>query len=433
MTVSRRALLMGGFASMALVGAGALTSCSTAPAGSGVAGKGGGQLVLWMWPDGFSKEVMSGVKDKFTDFPVRQDIIGGDFKQKLTTTFKGKSGLPGITGVKGEDMPYFRSLPDNFIDLNTLGAKNLKSQYLDWKWQQGSTVDGRLIGFPIDIGPTALFYRFDVFESAGLPSDPAEVSKRTASWDDYLEMGKELLSKKPGTFLIRNLSGVFDTVWRQQGAAFISEDQKFIGDESHVRFAWDTALKALDSGAVAKIQNNTPDVAAAVSNGTLPADFHASWHLSDLMNDAPDSSGKWHVANPPGGATNIGGSVLTIPTGTEDPERSFEVIKFMLNAENQAIEYTDKGNFPSSPASYELPALTGPVEFLGGQIASKVFAESAEQVKPFYEDPNDNTVNGPFYAEIDLVESQGKNPETAWKDAVKAAKALAKQVGVKVS
>ena len=47
----------------------------------------------------------------------------------------------------------------SIVDLNTLGAAKLKSQYLSWKWAQGETTDGKLVGFPIDIGPTALYYR----------------------------------------------------------------------------------------------------------------------------------------------------------------------------------------------------------------------------------------------------------------------------------
>ena len=94
------------------------------------------------------------------------------------------------------------------------------------------------------------------------------------------------------------------------------------------------------------------------------------------------------------------------------------MIKFILNPQNQAFEYEDKGNFPSAPAAFELPEVSGPVEFLGGQVASKVFGHAAETVRPLYEDPQANTVSAPFFAELDLVEASKKDPNKAWDDAV---------------
>jgi len=52
----------------------------------------------------------------------------------------------------------FKAQANQFIDMNTLGADKIAGQFLEWKWKQGSTQDGKLVGFPIDIGPTALFY-----------------------------------------------------------------------------------------------------------------------------------------------------------------------------------------------------------------------------------------------------------------------------------
>jgi ABC-type glycerol-3-phosphate transport system substrate-binding protein len=364
---------------------------------------------------------------------VRQDVIGGDFKQKLTTTFTAGSGLPDITGVKGEDIAFFKSQSKYFVDLNTLGAEDIKGDYLEYKWAQATTEDGKQLGIPIDIGPTALFYRFDIFEEAGLPSDPKELAAAIRTWDEYIELGKQLLAAKPDTYLIRNAGGLFDTVWQQTGKGFIDQAGAFIGDQEHIRNAWDTAVRALDAGVVATLESNTADTAAAVSEGRLPADFGASWHLADLMVDAPETAGKWHVCEHPGEAFNNGGSFLTIPDGAANPEASFEVIRYLLNAQNQAYEYEDKGNFPATPASFEMPEVAGPVEFLGGQVAAEVFGHAAETILPRFQDPQESTVNAPFYAEIDLVEASGKDPQKAWDDAVTAAKRLAEQIGLTVA
>lgn len=439
MTVSRRSIIQGGAAGFGFLALGGLVGCSTAAPQTGSTPTSGGSaaaettnLILWTWPEGFGEKALAAVASEFPQYKVRQDVIGGDFKQKLTTTFTAGSGLPDITGVKGEDIAFFKTQDKFFLDLNTLGAGDIKGDYLEYKWAQASTADGKQLGIPIDIGPTALFYRFDVFEEAGLPSDPKELAAAIRTWDEYFELGKELLAKKPDTYLIRNTGGLFDIVWKQSGQGFIDPEGAFIGDLDHIRNAWDTAVKGLNAGIVATLASNTADTAAAVNEGRLPADFGASWHLADLMVDAPTTEGKWHVCEHPGDATNNGGSFLTIPSGAANPDAAFEVIKYLLNAQNQAYEYEDKGNFPAVPAAFELPEVAGPVPFLGGQVASEVFGHAAETVRPLFEDPNEGTVNAPFYAELDLVEASGKDPNKAWDDAVTAAKRLAQQVGLTV-
>lgn len=434
MNLSRRHLLGGGAATLGLLG---LSACSTAGStgGGGSSDKGNGDvkdMVLWTWPEGFGKKVLEGVANDLKQYKLRQDVIGGDFKQKLTTTFAAGSGLPDITGVKGQDIPFFLSQDKYFVDLNSIGAKDIKDTYLEYKWNQATTKDGKQLGIPIDIGPTALFYRADVFEDAGLTSDPKKLAEEIREWEAYFELGKQLLSKKPDTYLIRNCASLFDTVWPQSGMGFIDEEGVFIGDQDHIRGAWDTMMKAYDAGIVASIESNTADSAAAINEGKLPADFGASWHLADLMVDAPETAGKWRVCEHPGEATNSGGSFLTIPEGAKDPEASFEIIKYILNPKNQAYEYQDKGNFPATPESFDMEEVAGPVEFLGGQKAAEVFGHAAETVRPLYEDPQSSAVQAPFLAEIDLIESSKKDREKAWNDAVTQAKRIAKQVGLTV-
>lgn len=438
MSLTRRSFLGGGAAALGLLGISSLTGCSTTPtsrtSASPAAGGSGApiDMVLWMWPDGFGKATLAAVAAKFPHLRVRQDVIGGDFKQKLTATFTAKSGLPDVTGVKGEDIAFFLSHPEFFVDLNTLGAADKKSEYLDWKWQQGSTPDGKLIGFPIDIGPTALFYRHDIFHKAGLPFEPDELAASIRTWDEYYELGKKLKSALPDTYLIRNGVGLFKVIWPQSGKGFIDEKGVFIGDGDHMKAAWDKTVKAVEAGIVAGVQSDTSDSAAGVSQGKFPADFGASWHLADLMNDAKSTAGKWHVCAHPGAPTNDGGSFLTIPKGVKDPARSFELISFILNPENQALEYADKGNFPSTPASYTMSQLTGPVDFLGGQVASTVFGEAAKTVRPLFEHPQSSAVSAPYAAEMKLFEAKKKSADQAFADAVSAAKRIAQQSGVTV-
>ena len=91
MNLSRRHLLSGGFAGLGVLGVSALTGCSTSTEPKSDTGAGDAKkLVLWMWPEGFDKQTLATVAKAQPSYNVRQDIIGGDFKQELTTKSEAK-------------------------------------------------------------------------------------------------------------------------------------------------------------------------------------------------------------------------------------------------------------------------------------------------------------------------------------------------------
>ena len=81
------------------------------------------------------------------------------------------------------------------MDLSSYLKKN---DWLDWKVEGGKT-NGKIIGAGNDIGPTAVCYRSDLFQKAGLPTDRTEVAKMlggdSATWDQYFKVGREYTQK----------------------------------------------------------------------------------------------------------------------------------------------------------------------------------------------------------------------------------------------
>ena len=108
---------------------------------------------------------------------------------------------------------------------------------------------------------------------------------------------------------------------------------------------------------------------------------------------------------------------------------AFQVITWLLDADNQGRGFTDASLFPSAPAAYKLPALTSPDPFFGNQVTIDVFGPAAEKIPIAYEAPADAAVAAPYYNEIIKVET-GKDANQAWNDAVSQAKQIAQKQGV---
>lgn len=124
---------------------------------------------------------------------------------------------------------------DRFYNLYDLGAGDIEDQYLPWKWKQGVTPSGQMIGFPMDTGPTALFYREDLFKEAGLPSDPEDVTRQINSWDAYADAGEQAQGKFGGkVFLTDNIATVYNQVISQSAERYFRPDGSFIGMDSPI-------------------------------------------------------------------------------------------------------------------------------------------------------------------------------------------------------
>ncbi|TMR90252.1 extracellular solute-binding protein [Nonomuraea basaltis] len=428
MELSRRNLLRAGLFSMAAAGIGGTAACGGSGGETAAAG-GATELTLWYWGGGLSDKVVAEAVKNFSKITLKPSVIGGDFKQKLVTTMNGRKFVPDITGIKGENIASLLAESDRFLDLNTLGADKLRSQYVEWKWKQGSTTDGKLIGFPIDIGPTGMFYREDIFKKGGLPTDPAEVSESMSTWDDLFAAGQKLKKAVPDAFIVDTATGLFDVAVGQGPKRFIDESNKFIGDQAHIRTAWDVVVKALQLGVVAP-KTDGQDTNIAMTNGKFAAMHGAAWMALDIKNGAQGTEGKWRVAGTPVGPANIGGSFLALTQQCRDPKLAFEIITWLLSPENAAKGFTDSALFPASPATYAMSAMTEGDPFFGGQVTIEVLGEAAKKVPVQYEAPADAAVGQPFKDEILNVWTKDKNPDTAWTDAVASAKQIAERQGV---
>ncbi|MFH8496104.1 ABC transporter substrate-binding protein [Streptomyces coeruleorubidus] len=424
MDLSRRGFLQA--AALTAAASGLTVACGGSSGSGGT--KNGKSLTMWYWGGALSDKVVAEAKAHFgSQIKLTAASIGGDFKQKLTTTLAAGSSVPDITGIKGEDIASFLPNAGRFLDLNDLGFKKISSQYLDWKTKLAQTEDGKQIGFPIDIGPTALFYRADLFDKAGLPTDPDKVAAEAGTWDDYFALGSELKKAVPGTFLINNMGSVFNIAVGQGTKRFIDESNHFIGDQDHIRAAWTTAVRPYTLGIDAKINDQTWNAAIGKNLGT---ELGAAWHALDIEQAAPGTKGKWRVCATPGGPANQGGSYLALPKQCRNPEEAFKIISWILSPANNARGFTDAAIFPASPASYAMPDMTGADAFFGGQKVIEVFGPAAKAIPVSYEAPADAAVMAPYFTELTNIEAKGKKPDAAWKDAVSQAKQIARRQGV---
>lgn len=339
-------------------------------------------LTLWYWNRSIDDQLLKKAEEQFPNIKLVTQKIGGDFKSKLKTTLAAKSGEPDIVALNDWIMELFPS-QDRFYDLYELGAAEVQDDYLEWKWQQGVTPEGHMIGFPMDTGPTALFYREDLFKEAGLPSDPEEVHQQMSTWEEYREAGLTLKEAFGGkVFMYDNIENVYNEIISQSANKYFTPEGDFIGDSNEViREAWDTSVAFHNDGLIASADHWTPEWNAGVNKGKIASFVGAVWMKQPLQEAAPDTAGKWRVTRAPGGDGNVGGSFMAIPKSSKHPKEAFEVIKWLQNPENQMTMLKTTNLFPSTVDAFDSEVIREEEPFFGGQATGEVFAESAQNVK----------------------------------------------------
>lgn len=376
----------------------------------------GDRTTLWYWTASISDKVLAAAPAALPGLRLEAAKIGGDFGARLLTTLAGHSNVPDVTGMNS-DIAVYMPDEDQFVDLYELGAREVEHEYLDWKWKQGVSPTGRMIGFPMDTGPSGLFYRADVYDRAGLPSEPADLAAATSTWEDFFELGSKLRAKVPRSSPVPNIASVYGYVMAQSAQQYVTPDGHYIGDQPHVRRAWDLAVEASRRRLSAGSPDGSSEWNAGIANGRIVSLPGAVWVAASLASGAPSLAGKWRATACPGGPGNLGGSFLAVTKASRDPQRAFDLVRWLQSPANQVRGFADTELFPSAPAAYTAPALQQPSDYFGGQKTIDVFGPAAKGVKPAHFSPYDAIVSTPLTQELAAVESLGKNPDRAWSDA----------------
>jgi len=339
----------------------------------------------------------------------------------LITSIAAGSGGPDIAAAEVAFIGAFTNQADAFVNILDYGAADIKDDYLEWKWNQATTLDGSAtIGLPTDVGGLAICYRMDLFEEAGLPTDRDEVAALWAdSWEDYIEVGRQY-REATGRAFIDNEGLLWDAVVNQSPETYYDSNGELIyNDSEQVRYAWDVVVSALEAEIDAKTPAWSAEWNAGMNNGDFAVLTCPAWMRGYIQDQAPDTFGMWDIANVPEGGGNWGGSHLVIPAQTEHPQEAYDFMSWLLAPEQQLRVFEGTGNFPSTPEVYDSPAMQEfTSEFLNNAPLGEIYARNALEVVAQNVGPNYNLINQEFGEALNRVSDGLESPDEAWETAI---------------
>lgn len=328
---------------------------------------------------------------------------------------KGASDVQGIEVGRITDVVANQS--DKWVDLKSTPAGAQVASYPEWKSAAATTADGKVLGMGTDIGPTALCYRTDLLQKAGLPSDPAELAARLKTWDDYLALGQEFKAKAgKGQSWTDAAGGLYNVVISTEQQIYYDQSGKPVWDTNPtVKSAFDLSAKAAQDGLTAKLGQFTPEWDQGFASGSFATVACPSWMIGYIKGKAGDAgSGKWNVTGLPGGkGGNWGGAYLGVPAASKNQKEAAELIKWLTDPEQQAAVFAKVGNFPSNKLAFPMVADTKDEYFSGAPIG-KVFGDIAAAAPTQILGKDDAVIKDQISTALQSVETNGVAPDKAW-------------------
>ncbi len=352
-----------------------------------------GKIVVWGW-EYIQKSLegnMEAFQAEYPDIEVEFQISAtADLYQKMLLGLSaGGEGLPDVAAVETSNLAQFVDV-GGLMDITDKVAA-YKNKMNAYKWADASK-NGKIYAMPWDSGPVALYYRTDVFEKAGLPSDPEGVSDLLKTWDDYYAVAKTI-KEKTGAFMLQESQEKptgrnFEKLLWQQGAFYFDETGVPLLNSPEAVKSMTFITELVKSGLADNTEEWTQPWYDGLSNGTVATIIGASWMGGFLTSwIAPDAVGLWKVVPLPtwAGSTNSGsndgGSNLVISDTSENKEAAWAYVEFMLGREESQINaYKSMDAFPSLETTYTDEFFDEEIEYFGNQKVRRVFANSVSQI-----------------------------------------------------
>ncbi|MFJ1594542.1 ABC transporter substrate-binding protein [Kitasatospora albolonga] len=345
-----------------------------------------------------------------------------DYWKSLQTRLAGGGGLADVQGVEvGRIASVTQQQSDKFQDLKEFGADKLKGEFAEAKWSAATTKDGKILGLGTDVGPEAMCYRTDLFKQAGLPTDREELAKKWATWDGYLELGKEYKKKAPAkSAWLDSVASLYGIMIGQEEERYYDASGELIYEKNPaVKAAWDASVEAAEAGLSAKLDQWSPQWNQAFAAGSFATIPCPAWMLGYVKGQAGEKGqGKWDIAKLPGGAGNWGGSYLSIPRAAKHKKEAYQLIEWLTAPEQQAKVFQKQGNFPSSTGAIEKIADAKDAYFSNAPIG-QIFGDAAKESPVQVLGVHDQNVMQQITNALSEVERKGVSSEKAWGTAKK--------------
>lgn len=346
---------------------------------------------------------------------------------KLYSQLAANTDVPDVVQLQNRDLLSFKNkYPDAWMDLTNLvepEKDNFDSFVLSLV-----KVDNKYYAVPWDVGPCAMYYRKDIFKSAGVDVNSIK------TYDDYIEAGKKIEKSTNGKTKMLGFdyggSSSDDIVMmllNQLGGKYYDDSGKVKLDSDEMIKTMELLKKMKDAGITINLANEWDDRIKSTENNQIATIPYAVWYAGTLQSSNADQNGKWGITSLPaftsGGNTqaNLGGSVLAVSSATQNADLAKAFVKFsLMTSEGNKINLDAGKLFTSYKPSYNDDEYKTTDDYFGISVG-QTFSKMSTDIKEVSFGPYFTDVNNALKTAVGNIFTQNKEVKTALSDATSTA------------
>ncbi|MBS6888858.1 MULTISPECIES: ABC transporter substrate-binding protein [Clostridium] len=347
------------------------------------------ELQLWSYYGGFD-EIIEGfekenpnIKVKISTFPYEE------YELKYKESMIKENGDADILIIDSNEYGEFNSINglENLLD-DKYNATKYREDYDKELWELGKSIDkSKLLGLPIASAPIVTYYRADIMEAYGFPSNPKELAEFMRDANNWLEIGKKL--KADDKYIVQWIGEIVRI--STSDMAYFDENLEYQRDNERFKEAIEIARKGRDLG-ISPYNDIWSDTGIKMLKEDKFAMLYlGSWEASELETLVPEQKGKWRVTALPFGAYGWNNaSIISIPENSGNKDAAWKFIEYYIFKHNDKNRLGNvSGYLPFRGVEENLKHKN---EFLGGQEDQRVYEELMSKTQEYSVTPLDKAV-----------------------------------------
>jgi multiple sugar transport system substrate-binding protein len=265
-----------------------------------------------------------------------QNVPAEESNEKLTAQIAG-GNAPDAAFVDASTTAGFASRHavvdlTNYIERSDVVDPD---DYVD-AFKTFTTYEDSLYGLPFDGESTALFYRTDLFEEAGIDAPPT-------NWDEFQDAAEKLTDpakKQYGIAMFAPESAYYWYPWLWQAGGELQDgDNQPAWTSDEAKEAAEYYVGLTEYAPPDYLNSNSYDGRVAFAQGQVGMYVAGAWFAGTLSQEFPDIEGKWATAPLPEGdagcGTTIAGDALVLFDGKNN-DAAWLWIEYLSRPENMA-------------------------------------------------------------------------------------------------
>lgn len=341
------------------------------------------EITFWTWLPDIQKTVdLFEASHPNIHVNVENVGVGTDQYTKMQNAIDAGSGGPDVAHMTYDAIPNF-VLIGALADVTQYGAPDIRDVFLPGVL--GLTeFNGGVYGIPQDFGPGVMYYRPDSFESLGL-----DVPR---TWDEMAAAAEVIHADNPDNYITFLAPGLVDAaymgLWQLDAKPWsvANGTDVTLNLQSEKALQWAEYWDGLNQqGLVVHSEMGSDEWFRQLGNGQMATWVVGAWGLQALTGVLPENSGEWRVAPQPvwnegDTATSHFGGSANVVLAQSDQKEAAVTFAMWINGSVEGVESlkNDQGLLPTTNAAWEDPGFVDEeIEYLGGQPARQIFAQSA--------------------------------------------------------